>query len=89
MKTRYHKTGIHLVISKMGEIMGIRELAEKRPIKALDVVYCLGKKDVDVTFFSDANHYGVEDKVVITINPDIFSAEEISNEIEEFLRVSE
>lgn len=78
-------SGVQLVISKMGEIMGIRELAEKNPIKALDLAYCLGKKDVDVMFFSDASHYGTADKVVVTINPDIFSAEEISNEIEKFL----
>ena len=85
METKYRKTGVQLVISKMGEIMGIRELAEKSPTKALDIVYCLGKKNVDVMFFSDASHYGTADKVVVTINPDIFSAEEISNEIKEFL----
>lgn len=74
-----------IVISDLNEVMGIREYAERKPTKALDIAYLLGKKGIDVGFFSDVSHFGASEKVTMRLDPDLFTAEEISDKIFKFL----
>jgi len=74
-----------LVISDLNEVMGIREYTERKPTKALNIAYLLGKKGIDVGFFSDVSHFGASEKVIMRLDPDLFTAEEISDKIFEFL----